>query len=89
MKAAPPLVNHLVTSHRSCNTRPLLRLPLAHGQVITFHSFLWDVITHPCPNINNILAKPLLKLMYGWELASYDAFLSREDIERIHGCGYS
>ena len=27
-----------------------------------FHGFIWDVITHPCPNFNGGLIKPPLKL---------------------------
>ena len=30
------------------------------------HCFLYDVITHPCPNFNGGLTKPPLKLQYGF-----------------------
>ena len=33
-------------------------------------SFLWDVITHPCPYINGGLAKPSLKLCHVWVITS-------------------
>ena len=34
--------------------------------------FLWDVITHPCPNFNGSLAKLPLKLGHGWAMGHGD-----------------
>ena len=34
------------------------------------HVKQWDVITHPCPNFNGGLIKPLLKLGHGWVITS-------------------
>ena len=36
------------------------------------HHFLWDIITHPCPNFNGGLVKPPLMLGHGWLLTSHD-----------------
>ena len=33
--------------------------------------FPWDVITHPWPNFNGGLSKPLLKLEYEWVIISH------------------
>ena len=35
------------------------------------HDFMWDVITHPCPNFNSSLIKLLLKLGNGWVITSH------------------
>ena len=35
------------------------------------HVKQWDVITHPCPNFNSGLVKPLLKLGHGWVITSH------------------
>ena len=36
------------------------------------HHFLWDIITHPCPNFNGGLVKPPLMLGHGWLITSHD-----------------
>ena len=35
------------------------------------HNFIWDVITPPCPNFNDDLAKTSLRLWHGWVITSY------------------
>ena len=35
------------------------------------HIKQWDVIIHPCPNFDNDLTKPPLKLRHGWVVTSH------------------
>ena len=39
--------------------------------VIYIHSFIWDVLTHPCTNIKGVLIKPSLKLRYSCIITSH------------------
>ena len=41
---------------------------------MTSHSFLWYVITHPCPKSNSISAKQPQKLKHGW-IITYPSFM--------------
>ena len=36
------------------------------------YTFMWDVITHPCPNFNGSLANPPQKLDHGWAIISHN-----------------
>ena len=43
---------------------------------IALHSFLYDVITHQGPHLNNTLAKALSQLWHGWIITSHSKILN-------------
>ena len=54
-----------------CLSRLALTVIGAWISLNNIHTFLWDVITHPCPNFNGSLVKLPLKLGHGWVITSH------------------
>ena len=63
-----------LTVRHACQVREksALRLSRIKAWISNYiPSFVWDVITHPCPNFNGSLAKLPLKLGHGWVITSH------------------
>ena len=55
-----------------CSVSSIRRVNWGKGMHISnyIHCFLWEAITHPCPNYNEGLTEPLLKIMNGWVMST-------------------